>query len=270
MSLRVIIADDEVLARERIRSLLAREADVEVVAECRDGHETIAAVRRFRPQLLFLDVEMPEVDGFGVLHALGPDNLPVVIFTTAYNQYAVQAFEMHALDYLLKPFTQERFGAALRRARVHLEEDKGHDFAERLLTLLSDIQREPKALDRLVIKSGGRVIFLKAEEIDWVEAAANYVCLHVGKESHLLRDTMNSFEAKIDPQRFMRIHRSIIVNLEKIRALQPCNNGEYIVILENGKELSLSRSYRDRLEALLDRVSLPPAEKRNGRPLTCL
>ncbi len=269
MVIRAVIADDELLARERIRTLLAQEPDIEVVEECPGGHETIAAVRRHSPDLLFLDVEMPEVDGFGVLRALGAEYTPVVIFTTAFNQYAVQAFESHALDYLLKPFTQERFRGALNRARVHLQPGKGHEFAERLLNMLGDMRREPKTLDRLVVRSGGRVIFLKAEEIDWVEAAANYVCLHVGKESHLLRDTMNSFEAKLDPAQFMRIHRSIIVNLEKIRALQPCNNGEYIVILENGKELSLSRSYRDRLDALLDKVTLPP-EKRNGRPMTCL
>lgn len=265
MALRALIADDEALARERITALLKTEPDITVAGQCRDGYEAIEAIRRLRPDLLFLDVEMPEVDGFGVLRALDPEQIPVVIFTTAYDHYAVQAFEAHALDYLLKPFDAERFRRALDRARGELAQARSGDLARRLLHMLH--ASRPAAADRLVIKSGGKVVFLRTAEIEWVEAAANYVCVHTGRESYLLRETMNSFEARLDAERFMRIHRSIIVNLEKIRALQPCNNGEYIVILEDGKELSLSRSYRERLQHYLDtRFALPEVRQGADRP----
>jgi two-component system LytT family response regulator len=262
MPIRAVIADDEPLARERIRSLLADHSEVEVAAETRDGRETILAVQKHKPDLLFLDVEMPEIDGFGVLRAFAPSELPVVIFTTAYDHYAVQAFDSYALDYLLKPFDKDRFARAVDRARQQIEKAQSGDFARRLMNLLKDVKAGPRRTDRLVIKSGGRVIFLKAEEIDWIEAAANYVRLHVGKESHLLRETMNNLETQLDPDKFMRIHRSIIVNIDKIRELQPCNNGEYVVILQDGKELSLGRSYRDRLEQFLQRSML--AGRRSG------
>jgi two-component system LytT family response regulator len=197
---------------------------------------------------------MPEMDGFGVLERVGPENMPVLIFVTAYDQYAVQAFETHALDYLLKPFDEERFQKALQRARVQVGRSRSGEIAARLLAMLHDARPQPTpAADRLVIKSGGRVVFLKSEEIDWVEAAANYVRIHAGPDEYLMRETMNAFEAKLDPRRFMRIHRSIIVNLEKIKELQPCNNGEYIVVLRTGKELSLSRSFRDRIQDYLRR-----------------
>jgi two-component system LytT family response regulator len=255
MAIRALIADDESLARERIRTLLQDEPGIQIVGEARDGPDAIAQVGALRPDLLFLDVEMPDVDGFGVLQAIGAENMPLVIFTTAYDQYAIRAFEAAAVDYLLKPFNQERFHTAVERVRRQLDQGRQQDLSERLRALLEQVQARPRALDRLIVKSAGRVVFLKADEIDYVEAAANYVCLHVGKESHLLRETMNSFELKLDSEKFLRIHRSIIVNLEKIRALEPCNNGEYIVVLDNGKELSLSRSYRDRLQKFLDRTS---------------
>lgn len=252
--IRVVIADDEPLARNRIRRLLSGEKDVEIVAECKNGREAVAALDHHRPDLLFLDIQMPELDGFGVMEEIGADQMPVVIFVTAYDQYAVQAFETHALDYLLKPFDEERFQKALQRARGHLDRSRTAEIAARLLAMLQDVRPQPApASDRLVIKSGGRVIFLKAEEIDWVEAAANYVRIHTGTDEYLMRETMNAFEAKLDSRRFMRIHRSIIVNLEKIKQLQPCNNGEYIVVLRTGKELSLSRSFRDRIQDYLRR-----------------
>ncbi|HET9697556.1 MAG TPA: LytTR family DNA-binding domain-containing protein [Terriglobales bacterium] len=252
--IRVVIADDEPLARNRIRRLLSGDKEVEIVAECKNGKETVAALDHHQPDLLFLDVEMPEVDGFGVLEQVGAENMPVVIFVTAYDQYAVQAFETHALDYLLKPFDEERFHKALQRARFQVERSRTGEITTRLLAMLHDVRPQPMpASDRLVIKSGGRVVFLKSEEIDWVEAAANYVRIHTGSEEYLMRETMNAFEAKLDSRRFMRIHRSIIVNLEKIRELQPCNNGEYIVVLRTGKELSLSRSFRDRIQDYLRR-----------------
>jgi two-component system, LytTR family, response regulator len=252
--IRAVVADDEPLARNRIRRLLSGENDIEVVGECKNGKEVLTALDQHSPDLLFLDVEMPELDGFGVLEQVGSEQMPVVIFVTAYDQYAVQAFETHALDYLLKPFDEERFQRSLQRARSHLERSRSGDIATRLLAMLHDVRPQPTPPgDRLVIKSGGRVVFLKSEEIDWVEAAANYVRIHAGNEEYLMRETMNAFEGKLDTRRFMRIHRSIIVNLEKIKELQPCNNGEYIVVLRTGKELSLSRSFRDRIQDYLRR-----------------
>jgi two-component system, LytTR family, response regulator len=252
--IRTVIADDEPLARNRIKRLLSDVHDVEIVTECKNGQELLEALEAHRPDLLFLDVEMPEMDGFSVLSQVDPSQLPVVIFVTAYDQYAVQAFETHALDYLLKPFDEERFHKAVNRARAHLDRSRSGEIATRLLAMLHDAKPQPApAADRLVIKSGGRVVFLKAEEIDWVEAAANYIRIHAGNDEYLMRETMNAFEAKLDSRRFMRIHRSIIVNLEKIKELQPCNNGEYIVVLRTGKELSLSRSFRDRIQLYLKR-----------------
>jgi two-component system, LytTR family, response regulator len=252
--IRVVIADDEPLARNRVRRLLSGEKDIEIVAECKNGREVVAALELHRPELVFLDVEMPEMDGFGVIEQVGPEQMPVVVFVTAYDQYAVQAFETHALDYLLKPFDEERFRKALQRARTHMERARSGEVATRLLAMLNDVRPQPTPpSDRLVIKTGGRVVFLKSEEIDWVEAAANYVRIHTGNDEFLMRETMNAFEAKLDTRRFMRIHRSIIVNLEKIKELQPCNNGEYIVVLRSGKELSLSRSFRDRIQDYLRR-----------------
>jgi two-component system, LytTR family, response regulator len=252
--IRVVIADDEPLARNRVRRLLSGEKDIEIVAECKNGREVVDALERHQPELIFLDIEMPELDGFGVMEEVGAEQMPVVIFVTAYDQYAVQAFETHALDYLLKPFDEERFHKALQRARGHMERSRSGEVAARLLAMLHDVRPQPTpSSDRLVIKSGGRVVFLKSEEIDWVEAAANYVRIHAGNDEYLMRETMNAFEAKLDTRRFMRIHRSIIVNLEKIKELQPCNNGEYIVVLRTGKELSLSRSFRDRIQDYLRR-----------------
>lgn len=250
--IRALIVDDEPLARERLRTLLAAEADVEVVAECGDGAEAVSVVARLRPDLLFLDVQMPEMDGFHVLEALGEaDAPPSVIFVTAYDKYALRAFEVHALDYLLKPFDRERFTRALSRARASLLRQRKGAIDERLLALLADIKPEPKHLERLVIKASGRVFFIKTEEIDWIEAASNYVCLHVGPESHLMRETMSALESKLDPRKFLRASRSAIVNIEKIKELHPLFRGDYEVVLHTGARLTLSRAYREKLQELL-------------------
>ena len=247
MSIRALIVDDEPLARQRLLRLLRDEADVEVIGEAGDGGEAVAAIRAEKPDLVFLDVQMPVLDGFGVLEALGEENLPAVIFVTAYDRYALRAFEYNALDYLLKPFDRERFKKALERARAHLGGDKSDEEAQQLLGAAAEYKSEGAALERLVIKSSGRVFFLRVEEIDWIEAAGNYVRLHVGKEGHLLRDTMGSLEARLDPKRFLRIHRSTMVNIERIQELQPLFHGDYVVILRDGTQLNLSRSYRPRL-----------------------
>jgi len=279
MKIRALIVDDEPLARERLRSLLQEESDIELSGEFENGSKAVAAIRRDAPDLLFLDVQMPEMDGFGVLRAIGPDCVPAVIFVTAYDEYALRAFDANATDYLLKPFDQERFRRSLDRARNHLQLDRASRVNDKLQTLMRYLNIDPSQLaqlppssavgqpdtaskqgngtspslqsDRLVVKSGGRVYFLKIDEIDWVEAAGNYVRLHVSKDSHLLRETMNGIEGKLDVRRFMRIHRSTIVNLERIKELQPWFHGDYVVLLRDGTRLTLSRGYRDKLQQAL-------------------
>jgi len=250
--IRAVIADDETLARKKLRILLASETGVHVVAECRDGQQTLAALRDYKPDLLLLDVQMPDADGFQILKAVPEDSMPIVIFTTAYDQYAIRAFEAHAMDYLLKPFDQERLHQAIERARSELMRSHSQELTHRILDLLSNAKSNRPADRRLIVKAGGRVIFLDLDDIDWVEAAANYVKLNVGKESHLLREAIGRLAEKLDPNQFVRIHRSTIVNVRKIKELQPCNSGEYIVVLKNGKELSCSRGHRSGLQQLIE------------------
>ena len=249
--IRTVIVDDEPLARERIRTLLAAQPDVEIVAECRDGDEAVDAIRRESPDLVFLDVQIPEKNGLEVIEALGSENMPVLVFVTAYDQYALQAFEVHAVDYLLKPFDEERFQKALDRAREAVRRPRGNEVNERLLSLLRDLKQPVGYLDRLVVKSAGRLFFLRTEEVDWIESAGNYVCLHVSAESHLLRETMNGVEERLDPAKFVRIHRTAIVNIDRVKELQPLFHGEYQVVLRDGTQLTLSRGYRERLQDVI-------------------
>jgi len=232
-------------------SLLQQETDVEVIGECSDGGQAVSAINQQSPDLVFLDVQMPGTDGFGVIQNIGADRMPTVVFVTAYDEYALKAFEVHALDYLLKPFGKDRFQETLKHAREHLERRRAGDFGRRLLALVQDLKPEQPRFDRLVVKSGGRVFFLRTEEIDWIEAAGNYVRLHLGEESHLFRETMNGMEGRLDTRQFVRIHRSRIVNTERIKELQPWFNGEYVVILRNGTRLTLSRGYREKLQEQL-------------------
>jgi len=249
--IQTLIVDDEPLARERIRKLLAGAAGIEIVGECENGLEAVEAIRSKEPDLVFLDVQMPGLDGFGVLERLQGQRIPAVIFVTAHDQFALQAFEVHALDYLLKPFDRERFHRALDRARGRLGAGQDADVTQRIGQLLAELKGEPMARDRLAVKTGGRVILLRIADIDWIEAADNYVSLHVGSDAHLHRETMSALESKLPAKQFMRISRSAIVNLEKIKELQPLFHGEYAVILRNGARLTLSRTYRDRLQRLL-------------------
>jgi two-component system, LytTR family, response regulator len=251
---RVLVADDEPLARERLKLLLAREDWVELVAECPNGSDTIASIEKLQPDLVFLDVQMPGATGFEVIEAVGPERMPLVVFVTAFDQYALRAFDVHALDYLLKPFDRDRFDQALGRARQQLERRSNGDLERRLLQLVEDLKPSAQRLERFVIKSGGRVFFVRAEEIDWIEAAGNYVKLHVGDEGHLFRETMNALEAQLDSQTFFRIHRCHIVNIERIKELQPWFNGEYVVFLKNGTRLTLSRGYREKLQERIGRT----------------
>ena len=252
--IRALVVDDEPMARERILSLLRQESDVEVIGQCGDGVQAVSVIQQQSPDLVFLDIQMPGCDGFGVIHHIGPDRMPTVVFVTAYDEYALKAFEVHALDYLLKPFGKDRFQETLRHAREYLDGRRAGDLGRRLLALVHDLKPEQQRLDRLVVKSGGRVFFLRTEEIDWIEAAGNYVRLHLGEESHLFRETMNGMESRLDSRRFVRIHRSRIVNTERIKELQPWFNGEYVVILRNGTRLTLSRGYREKLQEQLGKA----------------
>jgi two-component system LytT family response regulator len=252
--IRTLVVDDEPLARERLTSLLSAEADIEVVGQCRDGEEAVTAIMDHSPDLVLLDVQMPAMNGFEVIDAVGPEKMPLVIFVTAYDQHALKAFQVRALDYVLKPFDRERFQEALQRARGHIQRDETGDLGRRLLALVKDLRRDQPKTDRLVVKSGGRLFFLRADEIDWIEAAGNYVRLHVGTTSHLLRETMNAIEGRLDPEKFFRIHRSRIVNMERIQEMQPWLNGEYAVLLRTGTRLTLSRGYREKLQERLARA----------------
>jgi two-component system LytT family response regulator len=247
MKVRVLVVDDEPLARERLTTLLADDPEVELIGSCADGPSAVAAIRGESPDLVFLDVQMPGCDGFGVVNAIGPDRMPITIFVTAYDRYALQAFEARALDYLLKPFDRDRFTVAIGRAKQELRRERDSGVHEKLQALLEDVKPSSTGLDRLAIKSGGSVHFLRADEIDWVEAAGNYTRLHVGKQIHLLRETMTALETRLDPKRFARIHRSTIVNLERVKELQPYFHGDYIVLMRDGTQLTLSRNYRPRL-----------------------
>ncbi|CAN5873154.1 LytTR family DNA-binding domain-containing protein [soil metagenome] len=248
---RVLIADDEPLARERLRTLLTQEDEIELVAECKDGPETITAIQTFKPALVFLDIQMPGGGGFEVIEAIGADRMPAVVFVTAFDQHALRAFEVRALDYLLKPFDRERFRQALSRAKMQLQQGDQGELERRLLALVQDIKEPNRKVERFVVKSGGRVYFVRATDVDWIESAGNYVRLHVGTESHLLRETMTTIEAQLDPDLFIRIHRCHIVNLDRIKELQPWFNGEYVVSLTTGARLTLSRGYREKLHARL-------------------
>jgi len=254
MSIRALIVDDEPLARERISSLLADQADIEVVGECGDGRSAVAAITESSPDLVFLDVQMPEMDGFGVLAAIPREKMPVIVFVTAYDAYALRAFDVHALDYLLKPFDRQRFIDTLDRVRSQLRGRIEGGLDERLAALLSAIRPPADYVERFAVKSAGRVYFVRIDDVDYVEAAGNYLRLHVGKDEHLVRETMNSVESKLNPKRFVRIHRSVIVAIDRIKELHPWFHGEYAVVLKNGTQLTMSRGYREKLHDILGDV----------------
>jgi two-component system LytT family response regulator len=250
--IRTVVADDEPLARERLRTLLAAEPDMELVAECGDGREAAETLARQRPDLLFLDVEMPELDGFGLLEALVPGKAPLVVFVTAYPHYAVRAFEAAAADYLLKPFDRERFARTMARVRERLR--SGAELPADLAALLRQLGARPSGLGHIPVRAGQETVLVKVEHIDWIESAGNYVTLHVGPREHLLRETLSDLEARLSPHQFVRVHRSAIVNLDRIQSLTPTPHGDHRVRLRDGRELTLSRTYRARLEQLLGRA----------------
>jgi two-component system, LytTR family, response regulator len=245
-AVRAVIADDEPLSRKKLRLFCERIQKCEIVTECGEGHETVAAVRTLKPDLLLLDVQMPDMSGFEVLEALDTEPIPLVVFTTAYDEYAIRAFEAGAIDYLLKPFDEERLRKTIGKVQSEIEKEQAQSLARRVAHMFSHASafpRAPEQENRLVIKSRGRIIFLDYSEIDWIEAAANYVRFHAGADSHILRESIGAISSRLDRQRFVRIHRSIIVNIDKVKELQPCNTGEYMMTLKSGKELPCSRSY---------------------------
>jgi two-component system LytT family response regulator len=241
--IRTLVVDDEPIARARMLSLLQNEPDIEIIGECESGQEALSRIELTSPDLVFLDIQMPQMDGLQLSRALG-DRMPAVVFVTAYDEYALRAFEVHALDYVLKPFSAERFKSALTHARQHLSKRPAPGVRE----------PAPERRDRLVIKSSGRIYFVRTHEIDWCEAAGNYVRLHVGAQTHLVRGTMGYIEAQLDPRQFVRVHRSTIVNVDRIQELRSSFNGEYVILLHDKTRLTLSRGYRDGLQAKLGKA----------------
>ena len=253
-SIRTVVVDDEKPARVRLTELLQREQDVELVGTASDGRDAIDILRKLKPDLLFLDVQMPQLDGFGVLQQLGPDELPVTILVTAYDKYAIQAFDAHAIDYLLKPFSDQRFDNAIKRARTYLTSADARSRADQLTAAAEErrsVDTRSGYLERVVLKSNGAITFLDVDEVDWIEAAGVYVYLHAGQKSLLYRSSVTLLLQRLDPRRFVRIHRSAAVNASRIRALQPLSHGDFTLFLKNGTELALSRAYRSQVEAWL-------------------
>lgn len=249
MTTKVLIVDDEPLARERLRTLLAAEAEVEVVGECASGPDAVAAINQHRPDLVLLDINMPGMDGFGVLRALTPP-LPLVIFVTAYDEYAVKAFEARALDYLLKPFKPTRLQAAVARAKEELARRQPDEVSRRLLSLLADRSPPAARLSRIAVRDRQKVRFVRTDAIDWIEASGNYSILHAGRENHVLRETLATFEEQLSPDEFVRVSRSAIVRLDRIQHLEPAFNGEHLVVLTDGSRLPMTRGLRELQERL--------------------
>ena len=247
-AIRALIVDDEALARERVRTLLAAAPDVVVIGECTGGRDAVEAVLAHRPDLVFLDVQMPDLDGFAVLEAVGEDDLSAVVFVTAYDEYALRAFEVHALDYLLKPLEPERFARMLARVRERL----GDGGDRRLRDLLDALARRETPIERLVIRTRDRVSFLKPGEIDWIEADGKHVRLHVGRETHVVRQQLGRLERRLAPHGFVRVHRSAIVNVDRIQHLEPWFHGEYVVLLKDGTKLTSSAAHSDALHRIID------------------
>jgi two-component system LytT family response regulator len=249
-----MIVDDEPLARRRLRSLLAGEQDVEIVGEYGNGRDAVQAIRESRPDLVFLDIQMPELDGFGVVREVGVSEMPAVVFVTAFDEYALKAFEVHAFDYLLKPVDRERFASTLDRARSRVRGDGARGLGDRLEALLAEVAQRRQEPRRLPIRKDGRIFLVRPEDIDWLEADGNHVRVHIGKESHLIRETLSGLESRLPEREFLRIHRSTLVNIARIREIQPWFQGDYVLLLHDGTRLTSGRSYRDRVRSLFEQV----------------
>lgn len=255
MSIRTLIVDDEAHARARIRHALKAEPDFEVIGECGNGREALDAIRRYKPDLVFLDIQMPRLTGFDVCAKIAEEKLPApfIIFCTAYDQYALKAFEVHAIDYLLKPFDSDRFKRALDHARAQLGRAAGSPPTQDLTRLIETLRENVKQDARLAFREDGRVVILRAESIDWIESDGNYVRIHCTSESHYIRETLSNLEIQLPADKFMRISRSVLVNLDRVKEFQPLFYGDYAVVMADGTRLTLSRNYRSRLDKLLNK-----------------
>lgn len=250
MPLTALIVDDEPLAREGIAMLLSKDPEISAIHEAKDGLEAVTSIRNSKPDLVFLDVQMPEMDGFSVVKEVGAEHMPAVVFVTAHDRYAIHAFEVNAIDYLLKPVTEERFARTLQRVKERISVRPADETSRHILSLLQTIASPQRYLKRLAVRSAGKTTFVDVQEVDWMEAAENYVQLHAGKSGHLVHVAMNTLEKSLDPEIFVRIHRSAIVNIKRIKELQPALHGEYVITLQNGVRLQSGRVYNEKLKAL--------------------
>jgi two-component system LytT family response regulator len=251
MRLKVLVVDDEPLAREGLKRLVNLQPGVESVSDARNGREAIAIIRERSPDLVLLDVQMPRMDGFAVVHAVGPEHMPAVIFVTAHDQYAIRAFEIAALDYLLKPVTEERFAIAFERAASRIRMQPPDETARQVVEMLGAIANPPRRLTRFAVRSGERTIFVPVDDVDRIEAFQNYIRLHIGETTHLLHVPMNTIEGILDPERFLRIHRSHIVNVQRISQLWSLAHGQFVVELRSGQRLQSGRTYSDKIRRVL-------------------
>lgn len=250
MPFTTLIVDDEPLARDGLRMWLAADEDISLIHEAKDGRQAVAAIRKVRPDLVFLDVQMPEMDGFSVVREIG-EQMPAVVFVTAHDRHAIQAFEINAIDYLLKPVTRDRFDQALDRAKARMRMRPGEEANRQIIGLLETIVSPRPHVKRLAVRSGGKTVFVDVKDVDWIEAAENYVQLHCGKAGHLLHVPMNTLEKSLDPETFLRVHRSIIVNVSRIREFEPGVHGEYVITLENGTRVRSGRTFNEKLKGIL-------------------
>lgn len=250
--IRTLIVDDMRLAREHIRQYLVADAEIEIIGECANGREAIKAINSKNPDLVFLDVQMPGIDGFGVIEKIGIERMPTIVFVTAFDEFALKAFDANATDYLLKPFDEERITRAVARAKREIKLNHSSDFDERLRRVIQEVRTAPpKYLKRLAVKNASHIFILQTDEIDWIGAAGNYVELHVGRETHLIRERLSQLEQKLDPEKFARVHRSTIVRVDRIKMLHPLFNGDHLIVLHTGAKLNASRTYHEKLLSLL-------------------
>ncbi|HEX8638088.1 MAG TPA: response regulator [Pyrinomonadaceae bacterium] len=252
--IRTLIVDDMKLARNHIRQYLTNDAEIEIVGECGNGREAVKAITENRPDLVFLDVQMPGVDGFGVIEKIGVERMPAVIFVTAFDEFALKAFDANATDYLLKPFDEERLQRAVARAKREIARSQPGDLDERLRRVLEEVRpaQTPRHLKRIAVKNAEHTFILQTDDIDWIGAAGNYVELHVGRETHLVRERLSQLEQQLDPEKFVRVHRSTIVRIDRIKTLHPLFNDDHLIVLHNGVKLNASRTYNEKLLSLLN------------------